>query len=258
MDAPEEPQVPQPPPPEPAAARPKPPALDWLWNGLSLVLLLGMLAVIAVVVLLVTNPESSLNPFPQPTLIPTLFIPTRASSPTPTVTPSPLPTATPQPTATLTPTVTAIPATPSAPTRTPAPSATATYQASSLYAFALQAEPRAIDSTLFNSARGCQWMGVAGQVFDLKNSPVPLGIIIQVGGSVDGKVINITSLTGTAIQYGPAGYEVTLSDKPAASSGALFIRLLDQAGLAISDRIVFNTYGTCSQNLIIINFKQVK
>ncbi len=245
---------------EPHSPRPIPtprrtPDLAWFWNLLTSVVLLAAAAVVAVVATIYTNPSSDLNPFQKPTLIPTLFIPTRFV-PTPTQTPTVMPTATRRPTEPPVPTPTAIPATPAG--ITPTPVATATLPVHSLYSFVIQGEQRAIDSTLFNSARGCKWMGVAGQVFDMKNSPVPLGIIVQVGGVVNGKVIGITSLTGTATQYGPAGYEVTLANLPVATQGALYIRLLDQAGIAISDRILFNTHGDCSQNLVIINFKQVK
>ena len=259
MDSFEETSDPQTPTPQEA---PPNPALRWtpnlalVWNLLTAIVLLAAAAVIAVVAMIYINPTSAINPFQKPTLIPTLFIPTRVI-PTPTLTPTVLPSATLQPTEPPVPTLTAIPATPAGMTRTPIPTATAPN--SSLYSFALQAEPRAIDNTLFPSSRGCQWMGVAGQVVDLKNSPIPLGIIVQVGGAINGKVINIISLTGTSQTYfKDAGYEITLSDKPVASNGALFIRLLDQAGLAISDRILFNTYDDCNRNLVIINFKQVK
>lgn len=246
-----EPQTPTP------RSRPRRPRnLAWFWNLLTVITLLAAAGVLAVVALIYQYPASAFNPFPRPTQLPMLVIPTRVI-PTATITPTaPPPSATPLPTEIPTSTPTAIPATPAGFTRTPPP--TTTPAVTSLYSFVIQAEPRAIDSTLFNSARGCKWMGVAGQVFDLRNSPVPLGIIIQVGGLVDGRAINITSLTGTATQYGPAGYEVTLANQPVATQGALYIRLLDQAGLAISDRIVFNTYGDCNQNLMIINFKQVK
>jgi hypothetical protein len=253
MDLFEEESEPKTPTPRP---KPRPNSnLAWVWDLLTAILLVAAAGVALVVAMIYFNPSSAMNPFPKPTLIPTLFIPTRFF-PTATLTPTVQPTATIQPTEVPTATPTAIPATPAGVTRTV--TATSTPPATSLYSFVLQAEPRALESILFNSARGCKWMGVAGQVFDLKNSPVPLGIIVQVGGVVDGKVINVTSLTGTATQYGPAGYEVTLANQPVATQGALFIRLLDQAGLAISDRVVFNTYGDCNQNLVIINFKQVK
>jgi hypothetical protein len=232
-----------------------------LWNLFTLAALLAAAGVAVIVFLIYNDPASSLNPFPAPTHVATLFIPTQKPSPSvtqpaPTLAPSPTPTAIKTPAGTpLPPTPTAMPATP-VPTLGPTP--TATYKGYQPYAFVLQAEPRAIDASLFNAGRACQWMGVAGQAFDLKNSPVALGIIVQVGGVVDNQVINITSLTGTAVQYGTAGYEVTLASRPAASKGQVWVRLLDQAGLAISDRVFFDTFSDCTKNLIIVNFKQVK
>ena len=233
--------------------------LAWLWNLLTVIFLLGTLVVGWIVLQIYQDPASSLNPYPIPTMIPTLFIPTQ---PRPsTLTPSATFTATPllatyTPTPTFTPTPTAIPATPSGPIDQA--TATNTPPVNSIFSFVLQAEPRAIDSSLFNPSRGCEWMGIAGQAFDMKNSPLALGIIVQVGGVVDGEVLNITSLTGTATQYGPAGYEVTLADKPVASKGAVWIRLLDQSGFAISDRIFIDTSSDCTKNLVIVNFKQIK
>ncbi len=234
-------------------------SLAWIWNLLTAILLLGTLVAGWVILQIYQDPTSALNPYPIPTMIPTLFIPTQKMpatlAPSLTITAT-LPLETLTPTSTFTPTPTSIAATPSGPFNQPTP--TNTPRVNSIYSFVLQAEPRAIDSSLFNPARGCEWMGVAGQAFDMKNSPLALGIIVQVGGAVDGKVLNITSLTGTAVQYGPAGYEVTLADKPVATQGAVWIRLLDQSGIAISDRIFINTTSDCTKNLIIVNFKQVK
>lgn len=243
---------------KPASARPL--NLGWVWNLFSLLLLAGTIGVIILVGLIFSNPSGALNPFPPPTLIPTLFIPSLTPLPTQTPSQAPSSTSLPSPTATLTPsptaTSTAIAATPIEPgttTQTPTPRGS-----TSLFSFGLQGEPRAIESSLFNPGRTCQWMGVAGQVFDLKNSPVPLGIIVQLVGVADGKVLNITSLTGTATQYGPSGYEITLAERTAASTGQLWIRLLNQEGTPLTDRIFFNTYADCNKNLIIINFKQIK
>jgi len=245
-------------PPKPAPARRM--NLGWIWDLFSVLLVVAACAVIVFVILIFNNPASTVNPFPPPTAVQRLFIP--SLTPWPTL-PPPLPptnTLQPGPTATVTPlpppTQTAIAATPVEPGK---PTATATPRASTgLFSFAVQGEPRAIESSLFNPGRNCQWMGVAGQVFDLKNSPVPLGIIVQLAGVVDGKVLNITSLTGTATQYGPSGYEITLAERTSASSGQVWIRLLNQEGIPLSDRMVFDTYSDCNKNLIIINFKQVK
>lgn len=235
--------------------------LDGLWNLMTLIVLVVTLIAIVFIVVIYSYPASPLNPLRHPTLIPTLFIPSRTPSP---IVQSPSPIATsvvaatsiPRPTEPSIPTPTVAQATPGSPLTSQTP--TSTVRSSSIYSFVLQAEPRAINATLFNPGRGCNWMGVAGQAFDLKNSPVPLGIIVQVAGVIDGKGFSITSLTGTATQYGTAGYEVTLSDKLVATKGQLWIRLLDQAGLAISDRVYFDTFADCNQNLILINFKQVK
>lgn len=235
--------------------------LAWLWNLMSIALLVACLLAVGIFFNIYQNPASSLNPFPQPTLVPTLFIPTQsvpAAAALPTLNPTPL-RASLTPAPTFTPTPTAIYATPSGPLEAiGAARLTPTARVNSIYSFALQAEPRAIASSLFNPARGCDWIGVAGQAFDMRNSPLPLGIMVQVGGVVNGKVINVTSLTGTATQYGPAGYEVTLGSQPVKSQGAVWIRLLDQSAIAMTERIFFDTSADCTQNLMIINFKQIK
>jgi hypothetical protein len=246
-------QPPQPP-------EPKKAGLDWLWNLLTIFILLAALGIIAVVAQIYNNPSSALNPFPFPTLIPTLFIPTRTPMPaTPTAT-AVAATVTPQvtitPSYTPLPTPTAIQATPLGPDK---PTPTATVRGSTgQFSFVVEGEPRGIESSLLNPGRTCQWMGIAGQVNDLQNRPVPLGIIVQLNGAIDGKVLNLTNLTGTARQYGESGYEFTLAERSLATKGQVSIRLLNQEGIPISDRVYFDTFAECNKNLIIINFKQVK
>lgn len=232
-----------------------------LWNFLTALIVVGMIAVFIIIALIYINPRSALNPFPPPTPVPTLAL---TQPPAPTALP-PAATATPPvsqstrtsaPTQPNQPTPTAILATPVAPSGSSSP--TPTYKPSSGYAFIPQAEPKAIDAALFSPGRGCQWMGVAGQAFDIKGSPVPLGIEIRLVGILDGKQILTTSLTGTAISYGPSGFEFFLAEKPIASKNSLWIQLLDQSGLPLSDRVYFDTFADCSKNLVIINFKQVR
>ena len=100
-------------------------------------------------------------------------------------------------------------------------------------------------------------MGVAGQVFDLQGAPA-VGYTIQLGGAIANKTIDQLSLSGTALQYGTAGFEFTLAERPAASSKTLWIQLLDQAGLPLSARAFFDTFNDCTKNLILISFKQVR
>jgi hypothetical protein len=125
------------------------------------------------------------------------------------------------------------------------------------YTFDLQAEPQMISATLFRSDRKCNWMGVAGQAFDLQGRPVP-GITVQVTGPLYGKEIRFLSLTGAAPWYGAGGYEVFLSDKPFDSKDQFQVRLVDQSGKALSPRISFNTSSECEKNQVIVNFRQIK
>ena len=98
---------------------------------------------------------------------------------------------------------------------------------------------------------------MGGQAFDMQGAPI-VGLTIQLGGSLAGEPVNLLSLTGTAVQYGPAGYEFSLGDKPAASNSTLWVQLLDQAGLPLSAKVYFDTFDDCSKNLVLINFRQAK
>ncbi|HSV86480.1 MAG TPA: hypothetical protein VLH85_07885, partial [Levilinea sp.] len=67
------------------------------------------------------------------------------------------------------------------------------------------------------------------------------------------------TLTGTALKYGEAGYEFTISDENIfASKGDFWIQLIDQQRNPLSARVVFDTFDDCARNLIIINFTQVR
>jgi hypothetical protein len=121
----------------------------------------------------------------------------------------------------------------------------------------LQSNPASMEASRFNPTHGCDWMGVAGRVVDLQNSPA-IGIPVHLVGSLDGKYVNLTSMTGTAKSYGESGYEFTLTDYPIGSKGSLSLTLEDQAGLQLSERVVFDTYADCQNNLLVINFRQVR
>jgi hypothetical protein len=58
--------------------------------------------------------------------------------------------------------------------------------------------------------------------------------------------------------YGPGGYEFELGEGPVASTQTLWVQLLDQAMLPLSDKIYFDTFSECDKNLILINFNQVR
>lgn len=227
-----------------------------LMNCLTVFALLGTLCSGGIMASIFLNPHSRLNPFPPPTLPALLVMP--SSTPTPVqVLP---PTWTPIPSGTALSMNTPIP---EQPTATPFPlviaSMTPTNLPADIMPFALNAgSPVAISSVAFHPEAGCDWMGVAGRVLDLSGAPVSTGVIIHLGGDVAGVYKDITSLTGTARQYGEAGYEIVLGVTPVDTINSLWVQLLDQAGLPMSPRVYFDTYASCDQNLIFITFKQIR
>jgi len=123
--------------------------------------------------------------------------------------------------------------------------------------FSVLGTPEAVAGTVTHPGTDCKWMGVGGQALDMQNAPI-VGTTIELGGVLGSSPINLLSLTGTALQYGTAGYEFTLSDHPIASTNTLWVQLLDQAGLPLSNQVYFNTYNDCQKNLVLITFKQVR
>ena len=71
------------------------------------------------------------------------------------------------------------------------------------------------------------------------------------------QVVNLV-MTGLAPQYGQGGFEITLANKLVASTSTMWVQLLDQQNLPLSDRIYFDTFEDCQKNLVIIYFNQVR
>jgi hypothetical protein len=227
---------------------------DVIWNILTGSVLIVIVILIGSMVLIFSNPVIALNPFPPPTM-PVLVIlpsatPTNVFMPA-TWTPAAKPTETPRPV--LTPTIGV--ATPPAETQ-PVPTFIPT-SGNALYPFTLEGQPIALANIVFRPENTCNWQGVAGRVVDLQGRPV-VGTLVRLKGTYNGKTIELTTLTGGSLWYGESGYEFKLGDKAISSSSSLAIQLNDQSFLPISDRVIFDTYATCDQNLIMINFKQIR
>lgn len=231
-----------------------------VWNILTVIVLLGVLAIGLVFLVVFLKPDTGLNPFPPPTL------PVVMGFPTATVTPVRFlePTWTPSPTIEPTATYTAQPTPTSAPTETPfflftvSPVPEETQTTGGMPFVISPGTPVSTSSGAFHPEEGCNWLGIAGQVFDLSGAPVS-GQQVRIGGTLAGGVVDLLSLTGLANAYGRAGfYEFKLADTPIASRETLWVQMLDQAGLAMSDKIYFDTFDTCEKNLVFINFRQVR
>jgi hypothetical protein len=162
----------------------KPDRTAIFWSILTILILLIAVCIAAGFLVVFTNPYSSLNPFPPPTLLARAELPTSTPTneviplpPTWTATssPVPIPTDTPTPTSTLPPTPTPI-------TLTPTPPFTQCLAVAPLCV--RQGFPKAIEN-IYHPELDCTWMGVGGQVVDLSDAPVT-GLIVRLGGSLPG------------------------------------------------------------------------
>lgn len=254
-------------PPPAAAPQPKPSSSRMVYNIATAIALLGSLCLCLVFLGLFVNPYAALNPFPPPTQVGVLQLPTATWTPlqlpaTWTPTPSLEPSATWSPQPSVTPGVIDTPITlPSSTSQftatvTPRPSATPRPTGAP---FTASVQP--VDSTIVHPDLGCSWWGVGGTAVDLRGNPI-VGIIVKLGGALDGRLLEgnnaMLTVSGTAPIYGQGGYEFKLGDVPEATRQQMYMQLLDQAALPLSDKVYFDTFADCSKNLILIRFKQVR
>ena len=227
------------------------------WDILSIGVLLITICLGFYFLMVFINPKSSLNPLkPYESIIPTPTITPRQLdatwTPTATVFVSPTATLLPSitPPATTTPAnfvpPTDMPKATITPTATPTPKAP--FSASSVNSIESIIIPHLLNAS-------CNWQGVSGTVDDQNSSPI-LGIVVRLGGTYDGKTVEMTTVSGISQEYGKSGFEFVLSEKPIDSRDKLYVQLLDQAGLPLSEKIFFDTSSNCKKNLVLIRFKK--
>lgn len=146
------------------------------------------------------------------------------------------------------PTQTPAPIATAAPTNTPNPTSTLVQ-----YLYRLQPGTPSYIPNIHHMEYGDQWMGVGGQVFGSDGLPVEF-VVVRVQGVLDGKRIDLTSMTGVAEQFGPGGYEVQLAGFGVDSIDSLVITLFDLQGQQLSAMIPFATYNNPDELQIVINF----
>lgn len=223
-----------------------------IWDVLSILTLILTLCIAAYFVAIYLRPESAINPLnprrkdyllpPTPTITQIQLLPTWTNTPfdqNVTETPTLLPTFTLEPTSTLLSLIT--PSITPTPTKTPkAPfSATVTY----------------IDSTIIHPDLACNWQGVGGTIVDSNNADM-LRITVRLVGFYNNKTKNDLTVSSIAPAYGKSGYEFFLGTVPIASDGLLYLQILDQAGLPLSDNVYIDTFNDCSKNLVLVRFKK--
>lgn len=126
-------------------------------------------------------------------------------------------------------------------------------QVETIYPYKVQPGSPVYLPNIFHPESGCNWLGVAGQVFGENSEPV-INIVVEAGGTLEGEPVFGLTLTGLAPDYGSGGYEIYLADHAISSQGTVWIQLFDLAGQVISPQIYFDTFDSCDQNLMLINF----
>ena len=249
--------------PDPASTpqKAKASSKDNLWNMLTILMLFMTLCSCIYFVSVISNPASSLNPFPPNTVVPppptATWTPVGfASTWTPTVTLPPTETNTPRPTFTLEPSLTPYKLMTSTPFKSPTVTTTATRTArptGAPYSMTF----RLVDRATYKPGSDCSSMYVAGRVLDSNNTDVSPGWTIKVGGVLHAKSLGqLITLVGLDKVYGPSGFEIPLGVAPVASTGTITVQLFGQADTPLSEIYKLNSSADCKQNLIFILFQQ--
>jgi len=223
-----------------------------IWDMLSILVLLLTVCVAGYFALIFMNPESPYNFLPpgQP--------PFSNALPTFTVTPIQLQsTWTPSPTLELTATDTPRPTITPLPTNTPFSLAPPTKTAKPTNT------PRApfggsftqVESTIIHPELACSWAGIGGTVVDANNSPV-IGTVVVLRGTLDGSTIEQQTVSGINKEYGPSGFEFVLGTAPVESNKTLYVQLVDQQNIPLSDPVQITTSTDCGKNLVMVRFKR--
>lgn len=179
------------------------------------------------------------QPAAEPLPSGTVFTPSPSRTPRATVTP--LPTSEPADTPLPTPSETPVP-TEEAATEEAAAEEGATYVP--------RGEIRYRDN--FANDAGCDWAGIAGQVFDASGSPQD-GVTVHLTGSG----LDERTTSGSAPEaYGAGGYEFVLSGAPIA--GAYRVQVEDGDGSPLSDEVEVRTEVSCESNLALLDFEAVR
>ena len=230
-----------------------------IWDMLSILMLVITVCLGGYFLLIFLNPESSLNimrpggglfapQVPTDTPAPIKLEPTWTASPTLALTPS----NTPRPTFTAIFTDTPFSLVP--PTKTPKPTSTAKPTKTPKAPFTA-ISVTTVESTVIHPELGCNWAGIGGTVVDTNGGQI-FGTVVVLRGFLNGKSVDLTTVSGITPEYGQSGFEFFLGDAPVASTKTLYVQLVDQSNVPLSDKVEITTYNDCTKNLVIVRFKQ--
>ena len=223
-----------------------------VWDILSILVLVLTVCLVGYFALIFINPTSQLNFLPPGTGPLGNHIPTFTATPMQlqaTWTPSPTlavtPSDTPRPTITPLPTNTPFSLVPPTKTAKPSPTPKAPFGGSFTQ----------VQSTVIHPDLACNWAGIGGTVVDANNSPV-IGTVVVLRGTLNGSTIEQQTVSGINKEYGPSGFEFVLGNAPVESNKTLYVQLVDQQNIPLSDPIQISTSTDCNKNLVMVRFKK--
>lgn len=221
-----------------------------MWDMLSILVLIITVCIAVYFVFIFISPDSPFNilppggrgpRIPTATVTPIQLQPTWTASPTLELTPSDTPRPTFTPFFTDTPFSLVPPTKTAQPTNTPKAPFTASVTQ--------------VDSTIIHPDLACNWAGVGGTVVDANNSPV-IGTVVVLRGTLNGSTIEQQTVSGINKEYGPSGFEFVLGNVPVASNKTLYLQLVDQQNIPLSDPVQITTSTECDKNLVMVRFKK--
>ncbi len=106
---------------------------------------------------------------------------------------------------------------------------------------------------------GCRYMYVAGSVLDTDGQPAA-GYSVRLSGVIgDHPELTLQAISGSAREYSTGGFEIQIGElAPVDTQNGVYLQLFQEDGTAASPMISFSTSSSCIQNLIYINFLQVR
>jgi len=99
---------------------------------------------------------------------------------------------------------------------------------------------------------GCNWFGIAGQVFNIDGSPRPATLVHVYGPGLDRYV-----LSGSDPRYGAAGFEVPVRPD-AAQLNTWYARIVDGYGNPLSPEVPIRFADGCELNVALLTFAQYR
>jgi hypothetical protein len=104
--------------------------------------------------------------------------------------------------------------------------------------------------TNYANTAGCNWLGIAGQVFNANGQPLT-GVLVH----LESPNLHVNTLTGAATQYGAGYYEFVLGAMPVVTTATYRVQLLSLNGNPLSALYTIPTLGDCAKNLVLVNFR---